>query len=41
MKKYQHPEVEVFVENADVITASEPVIVDRGYDLPGIPALLS
>ena len=40
MKKYKHPEVEVLVENADVITASEPVIVDRGYDLPGIPALL-
>ena len=40
MKKYDHPELEVLVHDADVITASEPVIVDRGYDLPGIPALL-
>ena len=40
MKKYEKPRVEVIPKVADVITASDPTIIDRGYDLPGIPALL-
>lgn len=40
MKKYVKPELEISKLTADVITASDPTIIDRGYDLPGIPALL-
>ena len=40
MKRYEKPELEICVIGADVITASDPTIIDRGYDLPGIPALL-
>lgn len=40
MKKYEKPAVEVVVVSQDIITASDPTIIDRGYDLPGIPALL-
>lgn len=40
MKTYQKPELEICEVRADVITASDPTIIDRGYDLPGIPALL-
>ena len=41
MKKYQSPAAEILSAPESIITESQPVIVDRGYDLPGIPALLS
>ena len=40
MKRYEKPELEICNVREDVITASDPTIIDRGYDLPGIPALL-
>ena len=40
MKKYEHPELEINKIFEDVITASEQNIVDRGFDLPGIPILI-
>ena len=41
MKNYESPKIEISEELTDIVTASDPVIVDRGYDLPGIPALLN
>ena len=38
MKKYAHPELEIKQLTADVITDSDPSIVDKGYDLPIVPA---
>ena len=40
MKNYEKPSIEVMNLQSDVITASDPTVIDRGYDLPGIPALL-
>ena len=37
MKKYVHPELEIKQIVADVITESDPSIIDKGYDLPMIP----
>ena len=40
MKKYEKPELEICEVCGDIVTESDPTIIDRGYDLPGIPALL-
>ena len=33
MKKYVKPELEISKLTADVITASDPTIIDRGYEI--------